>query len=496
MAHTFRLLRASGGIEVSAPAHRGAALDVEFSQSIDLSQSRSWVSVVIGRNGVGKSRLLAGVANMIDAADRGAIRRRDEDPTVSHISYSIDGQICELTNAGRKLKATLDGQSCDVKALPLPTKVIALTTTPFDKFRISKSLQRLRGYEAPFEQQERYIYRGLRDRTGRASPTAALYRALEGLFEASRSETARRLRIAEVFEFLGYKPNVQVRYQIPSWKYDLVSNIAKGNLASIAKEHESRPLGRMLQNEPSVANELQIIATETLGRLDENHSFTLRADFEGYSADDVFFRQVQLLRRADLMRLISAEVERRNGGTKLDLKLASSGELGIVTNLLGLASVIQEGSLVFVDEPEISLHPEWQTHYIELLLKTFEAFHGCHFVLATHSPLILSDIDAKHSNVISLDQERRRAGAAQEFAGQSSDYLLATAFEAPGKNNLYLKQEIIKALRLAANGKVASPRYIKIVDELVALLPHMKTDSPVAELIDQLVVAGEASSAT
>ena len=67
-------------------------------------------------------------------------------------------------------------------------------------------------------------------------------------------------------------------------------------------------------------------------------------------------------------------------------------------------------------------------------------------MLATHSPLILSDIAPENSNVVSLDPDRREAEDAAEFAGQSADYLLVAAFQVAGKNNLYLKQEVISCL--------------------------------------------------
>jgi len=70
-------------------------------------------------------------------------------------------------------------------------------------------------------------------------------------------------------------------------------------------------------------------------------------------------------------------------------------------------------------------------------------------VLATHSPLILSDINPDALNVVSLDPERGHIEDARGYAGKSYDFLLATAFNEPGNNNLYLKEEIIKALRMA-----------------------------------------------
>jgi len=274
------------------------------------------------------------------------------------------------------------------------------------------------------------------------------------------------------------------------------------NLYPIFDEYRGQPansglwrLEKMLEQDPSLLSQVRSIAEDALHRANGTRFFSLRADFEGYSEDDRFFQKVQLLRRAGLLGMRAAEVERVIDGAVLDLKLASSGELGIVTGFLGLASVIEDGSLIFIDEPEISLHPEWQTRYIDLLLKTFGNFGGCYFALATHSPLILSDIAPENSNVVSLDPNRREAEDAEAFAGRSADYLLVAAFQVPGKNNLYIKQEIIKALRLAANGKAATNEFANILEGLVVLLPQMEEDSPVAELIRELQEAAEASMA-
>jgi predicted ATPase len=457
------------------------------------------VSVVIGKNGIGKSRLLAGIADIFETLDSGKSRRRSSDLSVSQLSYAVDGHRCELETEGlSRLSAKIDGRRCELAELPLPNKVIALTTTPFDKFRISRSLLSMPGKDEP-DGVERYVYLGLRDRTGRASPTAVIFRALEGMFAASSSEASRRFRISEVFRFLGYEPHMEVRYEFSSTNMRRLEQIVAGDpveqwIEPVRANNYRSPLVRMLEREPSLLGDMRNIGEEVLGRAKGSRSFSLRADFEGTSVDEIFFQNVQLLRRADLIRMHAIEIERISDGAVLDMRLASSGELGIVTGFLGLASVIEDGSLIFVDEPEISLHPEWQVRYIDLLLKTFGHFSGCHFVLATHSPLILSDITPENSNVVSLDANRREAEDAEAFAGQSYDYLLATAFQVPGKNNLYLKQEIIKALRLAATGNAATDEFASIVAGMVDLLPKMERDSPVARLIRELQAAGKASA--
>lgn len=345
---------------------------------------------------------LAGIAQVFERMDGGMKAARREGLSVSHVEYMMDGDHCRIELDGRhRYSAAKNAVSCLPLELPLPRKVIALTTTPFDKFRISRSLRRMPDGSSSGDE-DRYSYLGLRDRTGRASTTAAIFRALEGLFEASTASDERRLRIADVFEFLGYAPQID--------------SLAKGAAPSeklVTSGRPLRPIDR-LWDDPEELEIARGIAAEVIERLDRYKEIALRADFLGHSGDDSFFRQIQRLRRLGLLHMSEVEIERRADSTVLDLRLASSGELGIVTGFLGLASVIDNDSLVFVDEPEISLHPEWQTNYVELLTNTFRQYLGCHFVLATHSSLILSDIDPEASNVVSLDPDRRRVEDARD----------------------------------------------------------------------------------
>jgi predicted ATP-dependent endonuclease of OLD family len=46
--------------------------------------------------------------------------------------------------------------------------------------------------------------------------------------------------------------------------------------------------------------------------------------------------------------------------------------------------------LILVDEPELSLHIEWQINYVDELLEIIKIV-GFYSVLATHSPQIIHD---------------------------------------------------------------------------------------------------------
>lgn len=75
---------------------------------------------------------------------------------------------------------------------------------------------------------------------------------------------------------------------------------------------------------------------------------------------------------------------------KLSAKSLSSGELNIVTILYYLIFETTRGSIVLIDEPEISLHVVWQEQLSALIEKIMESKPGVQVIIATHSPFISS----------------------------------------------------------------------------------------------------------
>jgi predicted ATPase len=80
-------------------------------------------------------------------------------------------------------------------------------------------------------------------------------------------------------------------------------------------------------------------------------------------------------------------------GTPLDLSCLSSGEQHELVLLHELLFELRPGSLILIDEPELSLHVTWQAALLEELLDIAELV-GLDFVLATHSPYIIGAHDA------------------------------------------------------------------------------------------------------
>ncbi|WES64624.1 AAA family ATPase [Microbacter sp. GSS18] len=343
-----------------------------------------------------------------------------------------------------------------------------------------------------------YSYLGLRDRSGRASATAVALYALEALVEATESTQQRRRRIAQVFKFLGYAPRVEHTYR---WRYSSILRSERGlrdlldeEEGAVAARSVSVRLQRMVDRDESILDELQTIV-DNLRSSHPTREVRLTADFRSVGTTELDrFRDMQLLKRAGLVELSAVELEREDGGLKVDLREVSSGELSLVTAFLGLAAVIENDALVLIDEPEVSLHPEWQSQYLGLLTKVFSSYSGCHFVVATHSPLVVSDVSPDAANVASFDPKRQVAEPGADYAGDSVDEVLVRAFDVPGNNNLYLKQRLVEALRLAADGAAASPEFRAAMEPLLEIAPRLDPGSPTLGLIEQLRKARERSA--
>lgn len=80
----------------------------------------------------------------------------------------------------------------------------------------------------------------------------------------------------------------------------------------------------------------------------------------------------------------------------------SSGQWQLINCLLNLTLNVEDKSLILLDEPENSLHPEWQREYISLLKLAISSVRGCHVILATHSPLIAAGVSPDEGNLLRL----------------------------------------------------------------------------------------------
>lgn len=86
-------------------------------------------------------------------------------------------------------------------------------------------------------------------------------------------------------------------------------------------------------------------------------------------------------------------IKRNNYSQAIEINNLSSGERFFILMILAVSLNISDKSIVLYDEPENSLHPQWQIDFISILNDLVNKMsNDSILIIATHSPLIASHI--------------------------------------------------------------------------------------------------------
>ncbi|MFP8965208.1 AAA family ATPase [Pokkaliibacter sp. CJK22405] len=90
----------------------------------------------------------------------------------------------------------------------------------------------------------------------------------------------------------------------------------------------------------------------------------------------------------------------------------SSGQHSLLVMFSRLYKEIKDGEdvIVFIDEGETYLHPEWQRKYVRELIKFFSAVREIHqkinIIITSHSPFVLSDLPEESVNFLDAESAK------------------------------------------------------------------------------------------
>ncbi|MEG5263286.1 ATP-binding protein [Pseudomonas sp. JDS28PS106] len=418
-------------------------------------------TTIVGRNGSGKSRLLRNV-----------------------VSEAIECYVNKNVSLSKGLEF--------VSPKSYPFNVIAVSTSPFDRFPmtefggIASKSDLAPGY---------YFYQGLRGLYSTNLSMSFMARVLGDLVQALSQGDNRLATVLDVLDYLGYHRRMEVRFISNVSISTLVKLINSENplrvldsLANGSKEpkigFDFRKVTQRLHGAPEglrkkflgalssflenhAVNKLELVISRE-GVFDTHTNTSLKTDFS-------------VLLECGLFRPRDIRLQKKDIDKPFRISDASSGEQCVVMAMLGIASRIADGSLICIDEPEICLHPEWQERYIEVLMSTFSGFKGCHFIIATHSPQIISHLEDENCYIVDL--QTKKVLEARDVANRSADFQLAEIFRAPGFKNEYLMRELVSALSSLSLGKKLSKDKLTLLDSFVALKSLLKNDDPVLQLI-------------
>ncbi|MCD8454075.1 AAA family ATPase [Tenacibaculum finnmarkense genomovar ulcerans] len=383
--------------------------DIHLVDTRYLKHSENVFSILVGKNGTGKSTFLERITTEF-------YKRNQSNPQQRF--YEFDGSTYNDF---------------------FPREVIAISTSPFDKFPMSRLGKEVNGYS----------YLGLRDLHSSNFGIAYLSKIIASLIDSIIKEPKQAFEISKVLNYLGYEENIQIRFHSNSLNkmlQDFLELETPEHLFESSRNSISRRFNKsfFLNEDESIDYEkihhLQLVAKRILHeRLNTYFIFTINSDGLKSNYDDHYFNEdILFLILSGVLRLRDVGLQSLDDRKIFSIKNASSGEQSIILSILGIASKIKDSCLICIDEPEICLHPQWQEKYIQILTNTFEKYRNCHFIIATHSPQIISKLSNVNSFIV--DMETGITKNASEFINRSADFQLANIFNSPGFKNEYLNR--------------------------------------------------------
>lgn len=173
-----------------------------------------------------------------------------------------------------------------------------------------------------------------------------------------------------------------------------------------------RDLQRLV-TESSRTNDLASSAAGALSVYRDALSERLRFQQAAFSEVDKFFEVVNsFLDKKELSYALDQHRRIPKVGLKFpddtwsSIKVMSSGERQLLTMLYAV-NKMSGNSAVLIDEPELSLHIDWQE---DLLGKMMEQLGSRQIIVCTHSPAIAADFDQYMKEVIPTFNDTSRSG--------------------------------------------------------------------------------------
>jgi predicted ATPase len=474
---------------------------------MEAEPSRNLCTVLIGKNGTGKSRLLASICEAYVGRrlkqSRSQLSLPEFEANQPYIQFSVDEKpsSISLTPSGwNSMPGHSQPDKNDSDNLPGPSKVIAVTVSPFDKF----PLDNLQNKRISFEQfrkpreYRRYVYLGQRNYGGQITQRAKIDRIADSLLHSLSAESLERSDLESVFKLLHYKPTIRLLYRSRLNRRDLDFVLSLrpqesdiNDLVGILQRNNIYLDKVIEENGYELLAKLKEVFSMLVGRLDHAKTFDITIPISEITNAELKRAAVdaQFLRSLNLIQLDDAFVAKEGVFTG-SLSQASSGEQSLLVVFIGIASEISDNALVIIDEPEISLHPEWQSAFVGLLEAVFCRYSGCHFVLATHSPQILSAIGSLPCAVIDMDSNE--ITDAHAYWKKSADFQLVEAFGSPGYRNEYLVREALTAIQFISQGEFDDPEFQRIFAVLEENKDKLQRDDPVRKMIVGILEAVEA----
>lgn len=137
-------------------------------------------------------------------------------------------------------------------------------------------------------------------------------------------------------------------------------------------------------------------------------------------------------------------------------KELSSGEQTLISTHLFVKSNSNRINTIFIDEPENSLHPEWQRRYVEMLHMAL-GYNEVKIILATHSPILVSGSLSNYGQDVEVikieDGKQSTLDINQYKSSESVEEILWEVFDTITPVSHFLSIELSRILQAVTDGE-------------------------------------------
>lgn len=481
-------------------------VDVNFFDLND-KPKEPYTTVIIGPNGTGKSNLLRTLVMLfIELKEfRFSNKRSGRVQGKFLLEYLIDGKKVSyfnydfILNKEVKPQIICDGNSLKGNEILAPDKLIATSVMLTDKFPVEIS-----GIND-------YTYLGVKTSSNTARTTSFVNKTIDLLFESLENEEAYN-NIIKALEFLGYDKRLYINYH-PRYKHIFFKGFLNKTTFErffthfwefTKRDKESPPWSysrfkSLKKNSPDVIVELVDLCNRLSHHLIDEYPGSRSKYFEFDVFENSLTKRelslLNILHSLDVLSYPSIRFKKLN--KVFDIQNSSSGEYHFISSFIGLLAKIKDNSLIVIDEPETSLHPNWQMKYITFLKEIFKDYRSCHIIITSHSHFLVSDLAKESSTIVGLNKDENKITAksipANTF-GWSAEEILLKIFKTPSSRNYYLTEEldeIFKIISLEPNKKshIELKRRIRNLKKLD--LSGLSDEDPLQDVLKTLFIKFE-----
>lgn len=453
--------------------------------SFDSQDKAPLYSVLIGCNGVGKSTLLKEMVDFfVDLhAYINNLKQKMSSANKARlkgVKYHIDGVCCEVIRIGRTFLTKIDNRFLASKKLRVPS-IVACNFGAFDKFPVQKvNGSSQTRYDVPY-----YKYVGAHVNGNMISSSVIAFRLLFALKE--NMDDRQRQNLSSILDFIGYDHTITLNYSI------VLKSKKNGSVYDHVFQHVQ------IDKEYS-----KLTPAQRSNKVKELYDFYKNREFakqptcnynididKNSLAENEDLNYIYKLKQYDLVQ--TASVVFYKNGKQIASEEMSSGEFAMLSMVLSISTAASDShTLILIDEPELSLHPNWQMTIIDNLDRALKD-QVCHLLIATHSHMLVSDLPMNRSSVSQWEKDEdgnliaNRIG--ENTYGWSAEEVLLKVFKTATDRNRYFGERISKLLEQMGNDTISKGAVADELNELQEISLHLSDVDPMKMVLNTIIDA-------